>query len=156
MGFMCVTTGYAIAKHSDILSCLKLLCKKITHRETGKVFERRDIEKMVDSEKFDEDIFEDVHNSEDDLMANFDLELYDDIDISDEGEFVYTENRLIRIGDPNTCWYMIYISSVESDTKPEFLYDHDIQDLIDWKKKLVQEGRLDAHVRFASLQNCCS
>lgn len=153
MGFHAVVTGYLIKKHGSIEDYIRLVCKKITNKETGQEYKDED---MVNIIKDDMDGFFNFHE----LLDSYIVDFYDDIHYNTiSGELIYKVNPIFKIGTI-CCNTMIYLCCVGDDMggeeKSYTFKDEDILQLVEWKKQLVAHGRLSDTVIFASIPNCCS
>ncbi len=146
MGFHSVTTGYVISESDGVEAFLNVVCKSIT----------------IDGKKYTKENFSETELYEFELTDirehEISFELYDDIEM-DRGMFYYKKDHNIKIGTPQCCACMIYLFCVGDDMgggDNTYVPDTSILNLIEWKRQLVKEGRVDSDVKFGGVMNCCS
>lgn len=74
--------------------------------------------------------------------------------------FTYANNPSIKIGKAHCCAYMIYLGCVGDDcggeNGPIDIHENTLNDLFEWKRKLIDEDRLLSTANLKLIKNCCS
>ncbi len=150
MGFHSVTTGYVISNRCcDIAAFLNVVCKSVTI--DGKKYTKENFSEIEEIYEFE---LRDPSNGEHEIF----FELYDDIE-RDSDMFYYKKDHNIKIGTPQCCACMIYLFCVGDDMgghDSTYVPETSVLYLIEWKCRLVKEGRVDSDVKFGGVMNCCS
>lgn len=72
--------------------------------------------------------------------------------------FYYQRDTQIRLGSVNCCNWMIYLAQLDIGYRPyaERVHPEQLITLINWRKQLIEQKRLDPDAILCLVTNCCT
>lgn len=160
MGFQCAAFGFILAEHPSIYELILFTVKSFQYQD-----KKYDMPKVLKNTELKSDVKEFVGECDCFDMNDFESQVqnlvyYDDIvqDMEYADQFTYKENSKIKVSNPTSCNLMIWIAKYDDgsdcDRQKEF-DEEDMADLFAWKRKLVDQNRMDSDTFLEMTSNCC-
>lgn len=157
MGFLAVAFGLYLGHDLSYDDIFKLIAKKVSYNGAEctdySIIDCSD-DSTLEIELKDDIVLQEYNNKS--KSYNYDNILVCDPVYLDEFTFCYADDHRICLGKAHCCAWMISLSCNNDMCEKNTIEFDAINNLEQWRQKLVEEKRIDPDVRFQLVSNCCS